>query len=69
VTIAVCTGCRAIVRPGPYFQRRIVRHLQLRWHNHDAGALLGVSREKLGALGTCWREELWHCMKPMSARS
>lgn len=36
VTDGVCTGCRKVIRHGPYFSRRIRRHLSDGYHNHDA---------------------------------
>lgn len=44
ITIAVCTGCREKFYPGPYFHRRIVRHLRQWWHNHDAARLTRIRR-------------------------
>ena len=32
VDVAICTGCKYVIYPGPYFTRRINRHLALLWH-------------------------------------
>lgn len=31
-----CTGCGTVIRNGPYFTRRVRKHLSLSFHNHDA---------------------------------
>ena len=32
MTYARCTGCGFLVCPGPYFRRRMIRHLRLLFH-------------------------------------
>lgn len=41
--VGLCTGCKAIIQPGPYFMRRIFRHLRLWWHNHDGVEYMPMS--------------------------
>lgn len=43
---AECSGCRARVYSGPYFIRRIVRHLKLRFHSHDVMTIVTGGRKK-----------------------
>ncbi len=38
VRFGTCMGCGHIFFPGPYFVRRVRRHLRLGFHNHDAVA-------------------------------
>ncbi len=45
----ICTGCRAVFLPGPYFMRRIKRHLNDGWHNHDAVRLIQSWQKNSGS--------------------
>jgi hypothetical protein len=44
VSVGVCTGCSFVVVPGPWFKKRMVRHLRTIDHNHDACEMLRLSR-------------------------
>jgi len=48
LTVGICTGCWARINPGPYFTRRVVRHLNDGNHNHDAVEVVprGSERDK-----------------------
>lgn len=45
MTYGICTGCNQLFFPGPYFKRRVVRHLRLLFHNHDAVELITYRRD------------------------
>lgn len=47
VDVAICTGCKYVIYPGPYFTRRIIRHLALLWHaGHEAVELKPIPLAK-----------------------
>ncbi len=48
--MGVCTGCSFVILPGPWFKRRMVRHLRRQEHNHDVCFLINIPRLSVGTL-------------------
>lgn len=55
IRFALCTGCGLVVNKGPYFVKRLLRHLNDGQHNHDAMELF----DKFGPVEIWGKAQRW----------